>query len=183
MNTGAGEKRDAVRRVLERHGLRCTRQRECVYRTLLMTGNHPTAEELHRAVGGCGDGAGGLSLATVYNTLEVFTRRGLVRRIRSGSGPCRYDAITRDHAHITLMDGRVLDLPDDLSARLVDSLPPGLLLELEERMGVRVDGVSIQILALEERPAGAEGAGCEAPACDGADAPGSAQIAGFPDAE
>jgi Fur family iron response transcriptional regulator len=178
VNPGAGEKRDAVRRVLERHGLRCTRQRECVYRTLLMAGVHPTAEELHKAVGMCADGPGGLSLATVYNTLEVFTKRGLVRRIRCGSGPCRYDAITRDHVHITLVDGRVLDLPDDLSARLVDSLPPGLLLELEERLGVRVDGVSIQIQAAEDPTPGANrGDGANGRAT----APGDTEIAGLSD--
>ena len=71
-----------LRELFRAHGLRCTRQRERIYEALASSTSHPTAEELHLAVR---DADGGLSLATVYNTLEAFTERGLCRRVPSAS--------------------------------------------------------------------------------------------------
>jgi len=135
-----------VRSIFERHGLRCTRQRERIYAALACTNAHPTAEELFKSVQ---DGEPGLSLATVYNTLEAFTECGLVRRIPcpSGSGACRYDADVSDHVHVTSADGRVMDLPSDLSDRLLRAVPASVLAEMERRLGVRVETVNIQIVA------------------------------------
>jgi Fur family peroxide stress response transcriptional regulator len=133
-----------VREVFERHGLRCTRQRERIFDALACTTSHPTAEELFQAVH---DGEPGLSLATVYNTLEAFTECGLVRRIPSPGGACRYDADTSDHVHVTTPDGRVMDLPEDLSAQLIEALPAQVLADLEKRLGVKVGQVNIQIVS------------------------------------
>jgi Fur family transcriptional regulator, peroxide stress response regulator len=147
-----GESTANVRQVFERCGLRCTRQRELIYAALVCTREHPTAEEL---LGLVRSDDSGLSLATVYNTLEALTECRLVRRIPcpSGSGPCRFDAITSNHVHLAL-DGRLMDLPEDLSARLLEHVPASLLSELEERLGVRVAGVSIQITASADPAAG-----------------------------
>jgi len=90
------------------HGLRCTRQRELIYSALSHTTAHPTAEDLHRTVR---HDEPGLSLATVYNTLDTFVDRGLCRKIPSaaGNGPSRYDADTHAHAHVILDDGTTLN--------------------------------------------------------------------------
>jgi Fe2+ or Zn2+ uptake regulation protein len=137
-----------VRAIFDKHDLRCTRQREQVYLALMNTDAHPTAEELFQLVGAASEGEdAGLSLATVYNALEAFMGCGLVRRIPcpSGSGACRFDADTTDHVHMATQDGKLLDVPEDLSERLLANLPPELLAELERRMGVRVRGVSLQV--------------------------------------
>jgi Fe2+ or Zn2+ uptake regulation protein len=129
---------------LEDHGLRCTRQREAVYAALAATKSHPTAEELHQSIA-----FEGLSLATVYNTLEALTAAGLARRMPcpSGSGAARYDAQTHEHVHVALCDGRLVDLPPDLSDRMLSGLPRNVLDEIERRLGVRVGGVSVQVVA------------------------------------
>lgn len=141
--TGPADNFTTTRAVFERCGLRCTRQRERIYAALVCAKNHPTAEELFLTVRSAEPG---LSLATVYNTLEAFTACGLVRRIACprGSGPCRYDATTGDHVHLAV-DGRLMDLPEDLNARFLGAVPPTLLSELEERLGVRVGAMNIQI--------------------------------------
>jgi Fe2+ or Zn2+ uptake regulation protein len=143
-----GESTATVREALERCGLRCTRQRELIYAALLCTRGHPTAEEILSLVRAEDSG---LSLATVYNTLDALTECRLVQRIPcpSGHGPCRFDAITSNHVHVAL-DDRVIDLPEDLSVRLLAHVPAALLRELEERLGVRVAGVRIQITASTE---------------------------------
>ncbi len=138
------EGRTDLRTLFREHGLRCTRQREQIYTALAASTSHPTAEELHVAVK---DADGGLSLATIYNTLDAFSERGLCRRLPApnGSGPCRFDADVDHHAHIVLDDGRVLDLPHDLSRRIETEVPQTVLDEIERRLGVRIDRVSLQL--------------------------------------
>ncbi|MEX2218700.1 MAG: Fur family transcriptional regulator [Phycisphaerales bacterium] len=135
-----------IREVLDRNGLRCTRQREVIFNALESTKTHPTAEELFHRVR---EVEPGLSLATVYNTLDALSACGLVRRLPcpSGTGPCRFDADTDDHVHIATAEGTILDTPHDLSERLISSIPPEVVAELERRMGVRVRGLSIQVVA------------------------------------
>lgn len=138
-----------IRMLFEQHGLRCTRQRQVLYDALAATKSHPTADELFQSVKSCEEG---LSLATVYNTLEAFIEAGLVRRIpcASGSGACRFDADTRDHVHLAMPDGRVQDVPEDLSGRLLDGIPDSVVSDLERRMGVRVGGLTVQIVVKPE---------------------------------
>lgn len=134
-----------VRSLFSRHGLRCTRQRENLYKALASVKSHPTAEELFQMVSPTlGDG---LSLATVYNTLEAFTERGLCRRIPCPGGACRYDAQMHDHVHVTTTDGRIFDVPEDLSRALLAGVPSATLREVERRLGIRVSGLSVQVVA------------------------------------
>lgn len=144
---------ERMRGLFRAHGLRCTKQREMIYAALATTDLHPTAEELFQAVR---QDDPGLSLATVYNTLDVFTDRGLCRRIPSpnGNGPSRFDADTDQHAHILLDDGRVLDIPPDLAGVLEGAVPPRIREALESRLGIRITGVQVQ-LAARRREAGA----------------------------
>ena len=134
------------RALFESHGLRCTRQREVLYEALAATKSHPTADELFQTVQAIEPG---LSLATVYNTLEAFTQVGLVRRVPCpmGSGACRFDADTTDHVHVATVDGRVSDVPMDVSRQLLAAIPRDVVAELERRMNVRIDGLSVQLLA------------------------------------
>lgn len=131
-----------VREALHRQGLRCTRQREVVLLSLARTTDHPTAEELHRLVRAEDPG---ISLATIYNTLDVLLACGLARRIPNGGGPARFDADTSSHVHVVRTDGVVMDVPEDLSARLLAAVPADALKELESRMGVSVSRLSLQV--------------------------------------
>ena len=144
MNDPAPVTDHASRDLFRRHGLRCTRQRQVIYGALTATQAHPTAEEL---LGMVRTDEPGLSLATVYNTLEALTACGLARRLpsHSGNGPCRYDADVSQHIHISTADGRVLDVPEDLAARLPDPVPVEVRAELERRLGVRITRVHVEL--------------------------------------
>ena len=129
------------------HGLRRTRQRELVYEALASTKAHPTADELHESLRAAD---AGLSLATVYNALEAFLATGLCRRIPSptSSGPCRFDACVEDHAHVILPDGRAIDVPADIGDELLERLSDQELISaIEQRLGVRITGFSVRLLA------------------------------------
>lgn len=131
-------------------GVRWTRRREEIFAALCACADHPTAEELSQK-GGVRDS--GISLATVYSTLELFTRRGLCRRISSSPAPgvpansgVRYDADTSEHAHLVLADGRVMDLPDDLGRELAARLSAELIETVRARTGVRIGRIAIEFI-------------------------------------
>ncbi|MHB9026372.1 MAG: Fur family transcriptional regulator [Armatimonadota bacterium] len=101
-------------------GQRTTRQREAVYTALCGTKLHPTAEELFLQVRG---GVPGISLATVYNTLEALVACGLALKL-AGEGPARYDADCSLHGHAHCRRcGRVSDLSGESLAGMLDTIP------------------------------------------------------------
>ena len=137
---------EAVRGLFRDRGLRCTRQRERIYAALASTTSHPTADEILASVRA---GEPGLSLATVYNTLEALIECGLVRRLptRNGSGPCRFDADVSPDVHIATADGRVLDLPAELSEQLIGHIGDDLLARLSRQTGLPITGVHVELVA------------------------------------
>ncbi|MEQ8845142.1 MAG: transcriptional repressor [Phycisphaerales bacterium] len=144
---------DDHRDLFAAHGLRCTRQRQVVYAALAVSREHPTAEAIFDAVrrdAGPDLGPKGISLATVYNTLETLTQRGLCRKLATPGGPTRFDAITDEHAHVVGADGSMADLPEDLSDRVMAGVrDPELIAEIERRLGLKVGRISIHLSTQE----------------------------------
>ncbi|MFG0328557.1 MAG: Fur family transcriptional regulator [Phycisphaerales bacterium] len=135
---------EEVRKLFAERGLRCTKQRLAIYRALAATRSHPTAEELHDIVQ---HDARGLSLATVYNTLEALCDAGLCRRLPVTRGSSRYDADLHPHLHVVDREsGRYIDVPDDLGRELLEQIRPEVLEQIEHRLGVRIDRVSLNLL-------------------------------------
>jgi len=137
---------DPVAELFASHNLRCTKQRRAIYEALSATAEHPTADDLYRRVHRRIDG---ISLATVYNTLEAFCRTGLAQRL-AGSGKhhsARYDAGAQPHSHLRcVQSGEVRDLPMDLNRRMLDSIPTDVLEELARRTGFRASAVKVELV-------------------------------------
>ena len=124
--------------------LRCTNQRLALYDALSQRTDHPTAEELYRMVK---PRTRHISLATVYNTLEALCEAGLARKLPTSNGTSRYDADPREHLHVCFRDGdEIRDVPSDLGDKLRACLHCSVIDEIEERMGVEIDGLTIQLL-------------------------------------
>lgn len=136
------------------HGIRPTRRRLAVFRALASVRSHPTAEELRSIVmdGGCT-----LSLATIYSTLDLLSRNGMVRRMSVQGHADRFDATVSSHIHLRLEDtGEVLDVPGEVSLRILDSVDPSILREIENQMGIQVDEIEFQLVG--RRRVGTSGA-------------------------
>jgi len=106
---------------LTQAGLRHTRQRLSLAR-LLFRGQdrHVTAEQLHSEAKAANLR---VSLATVYNTLNQFTRAGLLREVVVEPGRSYFDTNTDDHHHFYFEDdGDLRDIPAE-EVRLAE-LPP-----------------------------------------------------------
>lgn len=137
---------DQTDRLFSTHGLRCTRQRKALYEALADARNHPTADELHRQVA---DRLEGVSLATVYNTLEAFCQAGLVQKLpgAGANGSARFDAVRDDHLHTRCRrTGAVADVPPELSRQILDRIPDAVLKDLEARLGFKIDQVQIELV-------------------------------------
>lgn len=141
---------DCIRIAFRKRGLRFTRQRASIFRALASTTSHPTADELLTFVR---DEDPNVSLATIYNTLDVLTDSGLCRRMpgASASSACRYDADTDSHVHLVADSGEILDIPPDLGGQLLAHIPSELVGEIERRLGVRVTQLDLRLLGRVDR--------------------------------
>lgn len=100
--------------LLRERGLRATSQRVVMHRLLRDHDRHLSAEEL---LSEAGERLPGISLPTVYATLELFEQLGIVRRVNGGGGTLRWDTRTDAHHHMICRNcGRIedMDTPLDL---------------------------------------------------------------------
>jgi Fe2+ or Zn2+ uptake regulation protein len=98
-----------LREALAAAGLRVTSQRLVLHRALRELDRHATAEEIAAAAG---DRLPGLSMPTVYATLELLERLGLVRRVTGAGNATLFDPGTEPHAHLVCRScGKVFDVP------------------------------------------------------------------------
>ncbi len=117
-NTEGSER--VLRRALESSGQRFTEQRAAVYRFLAATDVHPSADEVFLAVR---RHLPGISLATVYKSLETLVGCGLAIKLTYGDGSARYDGRTDPHHHARCLTcGKVMDIAADIPDRQFDSL-------------------------------------------------------------
>jgi Fe2+ or Zn2+ uptake regulation protein len=111
-----------LRGALEANGQRFTDQRAAVYRSLLGTTSHPTADDVFTSVR---SEIPDISLATVYKSLETLVGCGLAVKLTYGDGSARYDGRTDPHHHARcLRCGAVVDLPGRLDSSALERLGP-----------------------------------------------------------
>ena len=84
-----------------------------------------------------GDTHPGLSLSTIYSTLESFVQAGLIRRIGRGGARLRVDGTSQDHDHAIC---RVCHQISDVDRAVTERpLPPANLPDGLQVMGVHVE--------------------------------------------
>ena len=82
---------------LQTLGYRLTPQRQLVWDALRRSGSHVTAEDIHAEIQRT---IPGFNIASVYRTLELLERIGLVRTSYLGDGPRTYELAQHDaHGH------------------------------------------------------------------------------------
>lgn len=104
-----------LREALESNGQRFTEQRAAVFRFLRSTDVHPSADEVFSTVR---RELPGISLATVYKSLETLVGCGLAVKLTYSDGSARYDGRTDPHHHARcLACGRVMDVAGSIPDR------------------------------------------------------------------
>lgn len=120
--------------MLKAHGILPTQQRVLIAQVLFARCGHYSADQVLRQVNA---GDSHVSKATVYNTLGLFARTGLVREVIVDPTRVFYDPNTRHHHHFYNMDtGELIDIEQDELD--VSDLP-------EPPAGTVADGVEVII--------------------------------------
>ena len=78
-------------------GLKLTPQRQLLFRLLHANFTHPSADALH---GAAAEQMPGISLRTVYQTLNELAAMGELHIVDVGDGPLRFDPNVGDHHHM-----------------------------------------------------------------------------------
>jgi Fur family transcriptional regulator, ferric uptake regulator len=114
--------------VLRKRGLRLTAQRQLVLEAVYDLG-HATPEQVHNAVR---EVAAGVNITTIYRTLELLEKLGLVTHTHLSHGSPTYHAAGDDqHVHLVCRAcGAVTEIEPGLLQPLVEQL---------ERRGFLVD--------------------------------------------
>lgn len=101
---------------LRSQGVYPTGQRMAVAVALLTKHQHITAEQLHARLS---DSGIKISRATVYNTLNLFAEKGLVREIVVDPAHVYFDSNAQPHHHFYNVDnGELIDSAEPLCKRL-----------------------------------------------------------------
>jgi len=97
--------------ILEEHGIQPSAQRVAVAEFVLQTTEHPSADKVWTGVQ---ENFPMISRATVYNTLNLFVEKGLLRELHIAPDSVLFDPkIDRHHHFIDEETGRIHDIPWD----------------------------------------------------------------------
>ena len=111
---------------LRQHGISPTKQRLEVASVLLGKPQYLSADQVLNLLK---DQGSKISKATVYNTLNLFKKGGLVRELNIDSAKTIFDSTTNSHHHFYNIDtGEVIDIPkNEVSIDRFPHLPEGTL--------------------------------------------------------
>jgi Fur family peroxide stress response transcriptional regulator len=103
---------------LKELGLKATPQRIAVMEALVELHGHPTAE---RIIDYIKQRYPQIAVGTVYNTLELFFRNGLINRVKTEKDIMRYDPVIKGHHHLySSEDDRIEDYLDEEVSEILE---------------------------------------------------------------
>lgn len=119
---------------LRAHAIKPTQQRIQIADVLFARPQHLSADQVLEQVN---QRYGHVSKATVYNTLGLFSRKGLIREVIVNPTKVFYDSTTHPHHHIYNVDtGMLMDLNPDVID--IGRLP-------HPPAGTEIDGVDVVV--------------------------------------
>lgn len=96
---------------LRKKGLNVTYQRILIYKHLIKTESHPTAEEIYNEVK---SEYPSISIATVYKTLETLSEHNLITKVNAHYELARFDGVTAPHHHMICVEcKKIVDVYND----------------------------------------------------------------------
>ncbi len=110
---------EKLREIFKENGIQITKQRLAVYKVLKELNTHVTAEMV---LGVLAQRGISMTVATVYNILNLFAEKGMIIKVGSAGEPVIFDINTYQHVHICDENTRhVRDCPDRGLVELVES--------------------------------------------------------------
>ncbi len=129
---------DILKKTLTREGLKVTPQRIGVLEAV-QTLHHPSAEEILSYIR---EHYPSISTGTVYNILDSFVDKSLVRKVKTDKGLMRYDAVMEPHHHLYCSEcDRIEDYYDETLNELIAEY-----FRKKSILGFAVEDVKLQIV-------------------------------------
>lgn len=124
MDKADTETREHVKSLLRSHGITPTSQRVRVGQILFACDQHLTADQILSQLRA--DGAR-VSKATVYNTLNLFAAKKMLRHLNVEATHSSFDSNTAPHFHFHVENtGELIDVPPgEIEFSKLPELPPG----------------------------------------------------------
>lgn len=98
--------------ILNKANIRPSYQRLSILEVLRSTCAHPTAEEIYTMLKE--KQYIGISKATLYNTLQLFTEKGIISQVDTHSSETHYEPNVHFHPHFVCEKcGRIIDIEGD----------------------------------------------------------------------
>ena len=133
---------------LHGHGARWTAPRNAILELLSRSSKHMSAKDVY---GSLNRTHPGLGLTTVYRTLDLLVRMGLLNKLSFGSGESRYefrsgDEETHHHHLICMQCGKIIDYTDfvDEELKLIKKTEEALT----RKHGFKITDHNIEFLGL-----------------------------------
>ncbi len=107
--------------------LKRTPQRLAILEYLKGNTSHPSADEIYRSVS---KKYQSMSFATVYNTLNVLTRKGALRELTIDPARKRYDPDTSRHHHFICVNcEKIFDVSEEIPVDLPEGMREDFIVE------------------------------------------------------
>mgnify|MGYP001200931380 FL=1 len=116
-------------------GLRMTNQRASIVKVLEQSIDHPDADILCRRVN---EIDATISIATIYRTLGIFEKAGLVQKVDVGDGKAHYEVSRQDHEHLVdIENGQIHEFESEEITRL--------LVDIADKMGFELTSHKLEV--------------------------------------
>ena len=95
-----------LKSILVSRNLKVTPQRLAVLKAVRQLHDHPTPEDIRLFIQRTNPN---IALGTVYNTLETFVEKGIIKKVKTEKDIMRYDAIMEKHHHLYCTDSEQIE--------------------------------------------------------------------------
>lgn len=99
-----------IKQTFLQHGIKSTLPRVFIYQTLASFKHHPSAEEVFQKVS---KKHPGVSLATIYKTLDTLVQNKLISKVVTDEDKVRYDPRTDQHIHLYCENSKTITDHED----------------------------------------------------------------------
>ena len=128
------ERMATFRQAAKEAGVKLTPQRVEIYRQVLASDNHPSADEIHTRIQ---RKLPMISLDTVYRTLWLLADLGLINTVNPREESIRFDAKLEEHHHFRCeTGGKIIDFE---SAELTQLPLPPVLADFGQTLSVQIE--------------------------------------------
>jgi Fur family peroxide stress response transcriptional regulator len=129
----------SIIKILVQNKLKVTPQRIAILEVILILKNHPTVDNITEYLR---LSYPNISPGTVYRTLDIFSKKGIIHRIYTENNSMRYDTIKKRHHHLYCSESdRIKDFYDNRLTLMIEDY-----LKIKKVPYFKIEDINLQIV-------------------------------------